>query len=118
MKKRIIKWFLIAFVIYAVFALICIILFNAIRNNPIDKISMTYLRHETDIPDIYGEIIHIGRNIVKKTEKSETVIRAPYGVETERYEITVYVTLEKADGEWKAVSYEVIKVITLKSNED
>lgn len=110
-KKRtlfLLKIFILAFV---VFAAITTVFFYLISSNPIDKISTAYIRTATDIEAQYGEIIFIGKNVFHKTEKNESIIKSPYGVETATGRMVVYVTLEKKDDEWKPTSYEVVEVI-------
>ena len=89
--------------------IIAIISYN-ILNNPIDMISITYLRRDTNIEDEYGEIVHIGKNVFHKTKKDESTIISPYTIETQNERIVVYVTLTKNKEEWTAVSYEIVEV--------
>ena len=110
-KNKIILVLVIGILMFAAFATIVITLFNAVSNDPIDKLSTTYIRHGSDIEQEYGEIIHIGRNVLYETQKDEATIRVQYTVETKTGRVIVYVTLTKYDEEWKADSSEVIEVI-------
>lgn len=110
-KSKILSLLIIGILIYAVFAAIVITLFNSISNNPIDNLSKTYIRNNTDIQNQYGEIISIGKNVLYETRKDESTIQSPYTVETKTGRVIVYVTLIKSNEEWKAVSSEVIEVI-------
>lgn len=75
-----------------------------------DKAAMTYLWNSADVKERYGEITHIGRYLLYKTEKTENTVKASYDIETETGIVRVYVTLINDDEEWEAVSYEVIEV--------
>lgn len=110
-KNKILLIAIICISIFAVFAVIVITLFHVISNDPVDNLSITYIRNSTDIPNEYGEIISVGKNILYKTKKDESIIKSPYTIETETGRVIVYVTLEKCDGEWNATSLEVIEVI-------
>ena len=110
-KNKMLLILIIGISAYAVFAVIVITIFNSILNNPIDKISMTYIRNSSDIQDEYGEIIYIGKNIIYKTKKDEATIKTPYTIETETERVAAYVTLLKCGEEWEADSLEVIEVI-------
>ncbi len=101
----------IGILIFAVFAVIVITIFNSVSNNPIDNLSITYIRNSTDIQNEYGEIISIGKNILYKTKNDESTIKTPYTIETETGRVIVYVTLMKWNEEWTASSLEVIEVI-------
>lgn len=110
-KNKTLLLFAICILIYAVFAVIVITLFNAVQNNPIDKLSITYIRNSPDVQNKYGEIIFIGKNVSYGTKREEAVIKSPYTVETKMGRVIVYVTLMKCDGEWEAISLEVVEVI-------
>ena len=110
-KNKIFKRILTGLFIYAIAFVVVLTLFNRMLNDPIDTIAIDYLRYETNISDEYGEIIHIGKNIAHKTQKEKVMIKSPYTVETEIGRVVVYVTLVESDGEWKAISFEIIKVI-------
>lgn len=79
--------------------------------DPIDNISIAYIRNSTDIQNEYGEIISIGKNILYETKNDESTIKTPYTIKTETGRVIAYVTLLKCDEEWKASSLEVIEVI-------
>lgn len=111
MKKKLLTIFIIGIAIYAVFAIVVLTLFNIISKDPIDKISITYLRNDTNIQSEYGEIISIGRNVLYKTIKEESTIKKTYTVETQSGRIIVYVTVTKYNNEWRASSFEVVEVI-------
>ncbi len=85
------------------------------QSNPIDKAAMIYLWNDSGIDEEYGEIKHVNKNISHKTEKNNNTIRAPYMVETEEYQILVYVTLENNNGNWVAVSFEAEEVEKIES---
>ena len=109
MEKK--KILLAGILIYAIFAIMVIISFNAVSKNPIDDISIPYIRNNTNIQKEYGDIISVGRNVLYETQKDEFIIKAPYTIETETGRIIAYVTLEKGDKEWNASSIEIIEVI-------
>ena len=109
-KNKILSTIIICIAVYVVFAAIVITLFYSILFNPIDNISVPYIRNETNIENEYGEIIHVSRYVLYKTEKSDDRIKAPYSVETPKWDVKVYVTLVKSEGEWQPVSFEVIEV--------
>lgn len=109
-KKRILKIFGIIALVYVVFAIVVLTLFHYVSTNPMDKAAMTYLWNSTDVEDRHGEITHIGRNLLYKTEETETTVKAPYTIEAGSDFVTVYVTLVNNEEEWEAVSYEVIEV--------
>lgn len=94
---------------YAVFVMIVLIGFFMIRNNPIDKIAMPYIWDNKEIEEEYGEINGVYRNI-KKSEKSDTKMIISYSVKTQKYDLLVYVTLEKYLNNWEATSLEVKEV--------
>ena len=102
---------IIGILIFAVFAVIVITIFNSVSNNPIDNLSITYIRNSTDIQNEYGEIITIGKNTLYETKNDESTIKTPYTIETETGRVIVYVTLMKCNEKWKASSLEVIEVI-------
>lgn len=110
-KNKILLLLIIGILIFAVFAVIVITIFNSVSNNPIDNLSISYIRNSTDIQNEYGEIISIGKNILYKTKNDESTIKAPYTIETETGRVIVYVTLMKRNEEWTASSLEVIEVI-------
>ena len=110
-KNKILLLLTIVISIYALFAVIVITLFNFISNNPIDNLSITYIRNSTDIQNEYGEIIFVGKNILYETKNEGSIIKTPYTIETETGRVIVYVTLMKHDKELNASSLEVIKVI-------
>ena len=68
-KNKILLLLVTGILIFVVFAVIVITIFNSVSNNPVDKLSITYIRGCTDIQNEYGKIISIGRNIVYGTEK-------------------------------------------------
>lgn len=110
-RKRILKIFGIIVAAYVVFAIIILILFHYVSTNPMDKAAITYLRSSADVEERYGNIIHIGRNLLYDAKESESSVKAPYTLETENGLVTVYVTLLiNGDENFKAVSYEVIEV--------
>ena len=96
---------------YAVFAVIVITLFNSVSNDPIDNLSITFIRNSTDIQNEYGEIISVRKNILYETQNDESILRSPYTIETRLGRVIVYVTLMKCEGKWNAISFEVIEVI-------
>lgn len=110
-KKKILVLIIICISAYAILAAIVISLFNSVRNDPIDNLSIIYIRHESDIEKEYGDIISVGKNLLYKTHEDENIIKSPYSIETESGRVIVYVTLTKNDEEWKATSLEVIEVI-------
>ena len=109
-NKKLLIAIVVAISVYIVFAGVVAILFNYISNNPIDKISITYIRDNTDIENEYGEIVSVGKNILYKTIKEESIIKSPYTVTTHTGRVIVYITLAKNGEEWEAVSSEVIEV--------
>ena len=112
-KKKIIACIVLCCLcLYALFATVVFVLFHMVRYNPIDAISSTYIRNNEEFQMQYGEIVHIGKNVLHRTEKSEFYIKSPYTVETNASRVVVYITLIKEDGDWKAVSLEIIDVIT------
>lgn len=111
MKKKTLTLFVICISIYVVFTAIVVVSFHSISNNPIDNLSITYIRNSTDLQNKYGEITHIGKNILYKTEKNETSIKSPYTIETEKGRVIVYVTLTKREEAWEAISLEIKEVI-------
>lgn len=110
-KNKMLLLLIIGILIFAVFAVIVITIFNSVSNNPIDNLSITYIRNSTDIQNEYGEIITVGKNILYETKNDESTIKTPYTIETETGRVIVYVTLMKCNEEWKASSLEVIEVI-------
>ena len=110
-KNKILLLLVIGILIFALFAIIVITIFNSVSNNPIDNLSITYIRNNADIKNEYGEIISIGKNILYETKNDEATIKTPYTIETKTRRVIVYVTLMKCDEEWKASSLEVIEVI-------
>lgn len=110
-KNKILLLLIIGILIFAVFAVIVITIFNSVANNPIDNLSITYIRNSTDIQNEYGEIISVGKNILYETKNDKATIKTPYTVETKTGRVIVYVTLLKCDEEWRASSLEVIEVI-------
>lgn len=110
-KNKMLLLVIIGILIFAVFAVIVITIFNSVSNNPIDNLSITYIRNSTDIQNEYGEIISIGKNILYETKNDESTIKTPYTIETETGRVIVYVTLMKCNEEWKTTSLEVIEVI-------
>lgn len=71
---------------------------------------MTYIWHNTDIQNQYGEIVSVGRNVLLKRTKNGSTIKSPYIIETKTNRVKVYVTLIQTDKQLNAVSYEVIEV--------
>lgn len=113
MKKRKVLIVVIAvLLLYAVFAIVVTTLFHSIQNDPIDVIAIPYLRYDTNIEEEYGEIKHIGKNLLYETKKSDNRIESPYGLETENGHIIAYVTLVKEENEWVPISYDIVEVRT------
>ncbi len=110
-KNKILFLIIIGILIFAVFAVIVITIFNSVANNPIDNLSITYIRNSADIQNEYGEIVSIGKNILYEIKNDEFTIKTPYTIETKTERVIVYVTLMKCEKEWKASSLEVIEVI-------
>ena len=110
-KNKILLLLIIGILIFAVFAVIVITIFNSVSNNPKDNISIAYIRNSADIQNEYGKIISIGKNILYEPQNNESKIKTPYTIETETGRVIVYVTLMKCNEEWKASSLEVIEVI-------
>ena len=109
--KKIWKVLLIVLVAYVVFAGVVLALFLWIQKNPVDVAACDYIRDQSTISQEYGEIHHVARKVMMyKTEKKEDYVRAPYSVETDTAKLVVYVTLEKREGIWEAVSYEIVRV--------
>ena len=109
MKKKLFVFlsvFLGGFVLFA--AVVCIAFFS-IRNNPIDRIAMSYIRNTPEITNHIGRIIHIGRYIAEKAETSDSYMRVPYRVETNDSEFIIYVVLQKNGYEWNAKNYEIME---------
>ncbi|MBR2353482.1 MAG: hypothetical protein IKC69_03055 [Clostridia bacterium] len=95
---------------YACFVLVVSVLFISIRYNKTDMLSAEYIRtYPETIEEQYGAIEYISKTVLYPTEKEKDRIRSPYSVETELADVIVYVTLEKKDGEWKAVSMEIVE---------
>ena len=112
MQKNKIRLFLIiGILIFAVFAAIVITLFYSVSKDPIDNLSIAYIRNNTEIQKEYGEILSVGKNILYETQKDEAVIKSPYTIETEMCRVIVYITLIKQDNAWKASLLEIIEVI-------
>lgn len=109
-KNKILLVIIICILAYAVFVIITLTLFNSVRNDPINNLSITYIRTESDIEKEYGRIISVARNHLYDTQENESMIKVPYAIETETGRVMVYVTLTKCNGEWKANSLEVIEV--------
>ena len=110
-KNKMLSLLIIGILIFVVFALIVITIFNSVSKNPIDNISITYIRNSTDIQNEYGEIISIGKNILYENINDDSTIKTPYTIETETGRVIAYVTLLKCDEEWTASSLEVVEVI-------
>lgn len=110
-KNKILLILIIGILIFAVFAVIVITIFNSVSNNPIDNMSIAYIRNSAEIQNEYGEIISIGKNILYETKNDEATIKTPYTIETKTGRVIVYITQMKCDEEWKASSLEVIEVI-------
>ena len=110
-KKKIIIGILGVLGLYAIFGAVVISLFYMVRYNPIDGLSIAYMRSNEDFKSQYGEIVTIGRNPFCRTEKSEAMIKAPYTIDSVNGKVVVYVTLINDGDGWEAVSYEVIKVL-------
>lgn len=110
-KNKILLLLIIGILIFAIFAVTVITIFNSVSNSLIDNLSITYIRNSADIQNDYGEAISIGKNILYKTRNGESTIKTPYTIETKTGRVIVYVTLMKCDEEWKASSLEVIEVI-------
>lgn len=110
-KNKFLLLTIVGILIFAVFAAVVITLFNSVSNDPIDKISITYIRNGTNIQNEYGEILYVGKNILYETTRDDSTIKTPYTIETETGRVIVYVTLMKCNEEWKASSLEVIEVI-------
>ena len=90
-KNKMLLLLIIGILIFAVFAVIVITIFNSVSNNPIDNLSITYIRNSTDIQNEYGEIITIGKNILYETKNDESTIKTPYTIETETGNVgTIY----------------------------
>lgn len=111
-KNKTLLLLIIGILIYVVFATIVITSFNYVSNNTIDKIAITYIRNSSDIQQNYGEIIHIGKNILYETKNDKSIIKSPYTVETETGRVIVYITLVKCNEDWEVTSLEVVEVIT------
>lgn len=92
-KKKILKISAICVTIYTVFAILVILIFNSIYNNPIDNIAKIYIRDNTNIEEQYGKIVSIGKNMLHKTKKTESLIKSPYTVHTKDERVVVYITL-------------------------
>ena len=110
-KHKMLLIFVIIVVLFAAFVVTVIFIFNSILNNPIDSISISYIRDNTNIEKEYGKIIYIGRNILYKTKEDDFSIKRPYTIETVSGEVVVYVALIKGEKEWMPRSLEVIEVI-------
>ncbi|MEG1719428.1 MAG: hypothetical protein RR306_03790 [Clostridia bacterium] len=110
-KKKVFTVFAIIGLIFLIFSTIVIIAFNAVRNDPIDKIAMTYIWNTKEISDEFGEIVSVGRNIVEKSEKSETVMIIPYSVDTKSNRVLILIKLEKNENDWRVESFEAKEVI-------
>lgn len=116
LKSKPVRVVLICVGIYLVFAAVVITLFHLIRYNPIDQIAMPFLWQSTEIEEEYGEIRHIGRRVIDKTEKQEAFMNIPYGVETEKAKLIVYVHLVKENESWRAESYEITEVRSMEDS--
>ena len=81
-KHKMLLIFVIIVVLFAAFVVTVIFIFNSILNNPIDSISISYIRDNTNIEKEYGKIIYIGRNILYKTKEDDFSIKRPYTIET------------------------------------
>ena len=115
MPKKAILVIAISLVAFIIFALIVILIFNAMINNPYDNISIPYIYDDTDIAVSYGDIVSVKRNTLYEKTDLEFYKKIPYSIETKNCRIIVYVAIENENNEWKAISYEIIKVI---HNED
>ena len=71
MKNKTKRIILIVIAVYALFAVFVSSLFYYMRNNPTDQVAMTYLWNDPSFEAQYGEIVHIGRNVTNRTEKSQ-----------------------------------------------
>lgn len=110
MKSKTKRIILIVIAVYALFVVFVSSLFYYMRNNPTDQVAMTYLWNDTSFEAQYGEIVHIGRNVTNRTEKSQNTKKVPYIVETKTERILVFVELQRFENNWSAVSWTVKEV--------
>ena len=109
MNKKLLIFLSVIIGSFAIFVTIVCVGFFSIKNNPIDRIAMTYIWNKPEITDEIGEIVHVGRNIVEKSEKTDLYMKLPYGVETKDDHFIVYVVLRKDNETWVAVDYEIVE---------
>lgn len=100
----------IILIVFVIFATVVITLFHSMRDNPIDKISMSYLWNNSEISSQYGEIVSVSRYVLESTKEKEESMQVPYSVTTKSYRIIVYVNLFNTSGEWAVDSIEIIEV--------
>lgn len=93
--KKIMAVVVLFFSIFLVFSIVISVLFNKMRNNPVDQVAITYIRHCDEIIESVGEIKSIGRYVLSKKEKVENTIIVPYSVETQNSRAVIAVTLIK-----------------------
>lgn len=110
-KNRILLVLIIGISVFAVFAITVITLFNSVSKNPIDLLSKELIYNNADFENEYGDIVSIGRYYLYETQKSESIMKIPYAVETTTNRVIAYVTLTKREGEWMANSFEVVEVL-------
>ena len=109
MSKK--KLLFLIIILYILFAIVVITAFYRVSRNPIDQIAITYIRNDSYISSNYGNIVHVGKNVLYETIKSDSTIKSPYTIETEKCRVIVYVTLSMVDQKYEAISLEVIEVI-------
>ena len=112
-KNKALKRMVIHALLFTIACVVVISLFNYRLKNTIDIDTPTnaYIQTQSDIQNEYGKILGISPNPSYDTQSEESMIKAPYTIETEKAQLIVYVTLIKSDEEWKAVSFEIIEVI-------
>lgn len=116
LKNRKFKIIATILLLYLFFATVILIGFYSIRNNPTDKIAMSYVWNDKDFQNQYGEISSVCRYHGYEITKIEKEMKVPYVVETKNYNVYVYVNLQKNDNDWDAVSIDIIDVKEVQQN--
>lgn len=93
---------------YILYMMVIASAIDAITNNPFYEAAVPLVREDRALTAEYGRIYSLNRLVFERSEKTTTMAKLPYKLVTEEEVLLVYISFEKENGEWVAVSLEVI----------
>lgn len=109
-KKRIFKAFLILGIVYLILFAFVFTIYHLRTYDPHNEVAVPYIWDSTEISEKYGKIVSICRDKADGVVEYQNSVIVPYGIETEKFTLSITVTLIQEKKEWIVEKLEIIEV--------